>query len=51
MYRGGTDTACGGSGEETGALADGSVTKRELIASSQRILRVQISLGLNNEEG
>ncbi len=46
MYSGGTDTACGSSGNQYGALANGDVSKAQLVVSARRILRVLISLGL-----
>lgn len=50
MYRGGTDSSCGGGGDSNGALRAGTLTKAELIASSQRSLRVLFALGLANSE-
>ena len=48
MFAGGTDSACGGEGDKDGATRAGGTTKAQLVASSQRILRVMISLGLIN---
>ena len=50
MYRGGTDSSCGGSGDANAALRAGALTKAELIASSQHSLRVLFALGLANAE-
>ncbi len=50
MYRGGTDSSCGASGDSNGALRAGTLSKAELIASSQHSLRVLFALGLANSE-
>lgn len=48
MFKGGTDTACGGAGDLMGALKSGTVTKAELVASAWHVLRPLFALGHSN---
>ena len=48
MYRGGTDSSCGGGGDTPSALRAGTLTKSALVASSQHTLRLLFALGLAN---
>lgn len=47
-YAGGMDASCGVPGDVIGALANGTVTKKQMITSAARILRVLFSLGLGS---